>query len=106
MYLVKLDLSVKGLPAFCTRGYKRHVSMCFHADTPLIALYKAEQYDLAPKFEDAISELHGSILFALLLDSEHIFSSGDVVMTARYTVIDCDYDERVATYTRYFNFDL
>lgn len=106
MYLVKLDLSVKGLPAVCTRGCKRHVSQILTADSPSIAVYNAVHYGDAPVLEDAVSDLYGAIFGALLYDSEHIFKSCDVVMTARYTVVDCRNNERVATYTRYYNFDL
>ena len=37
MYLVKLDLSVKGLPVSFTRGFTRHVAKTFLAESPFIA---------------------------------------------------------------------
>ena len=103
MYLVKLDLSVSGLPASATRGCTRHVAKTFLAESPFIAIEQAQRLGDAPRHAIAVDNLHNAVLNALLYD--HVHATGDVVITARYTAIDCNSHKTVATYTRYFDFN-
>ena len=103
MYFVKLDLSVSGLPASATRGCTRHVAKTFLAESPIIAIEKAQRLGDAPRHYSAVDNLFNAVLNALLND--HVLASSDVVMTARYTAIDCKNHKTVATYTSYFDFN-
>ena len=103
MYLVKLDLSVSGLPASATRGCTRHVAKTFLAESPFIAIEKAQRLGDASRHVIAVDNLYNAVLNAILDD--HVPATGDVVMTARYTAIDCNSYKTVATYTRYFDFN-
>lgn len=103
MYIVKLDLSVKGLPASVTRGCTRHIAKSYDVDSPFIAIDKAQSFCYSPRYVSAVENLYSAVLCAILYD--HVPATGDVIMNARYTVFDCDDNKCVATYVRHFNFD-
>lgn len=107
MYIVKLSLSVNGLPSAATRGYTRFVSRVFDCETPFDALDKAQHFSTAPVMETAVTRLYHAV-------ARYCHEHGtNAILNARYNVYyvyDSRYDfveQRVcaASYTRHYYFD-
>ncbi len=99
MFLVKLDLSVKGLPKSISLCFPRKLSQIINCKTVFQALELARNESFAPKLESAVK-----FLFCSLYDIVESNSLSGVVMSARYSLFN-DSDVLVADYTRYYNFD-
>ena len=98
MYLVKLDLSVQGLPRDFSLRFQRHFSQTFDCKTIFRALSLSRCERTAPQFETAVKSLFYSLYDIVVSNSIY-----GVVMSARYTLYNSS-GARVAAYTRYFNF--
>lgn len=103
MYLVKVDLSVHGVPYSVTRGYQRHIELHVESDTPLGAIKKA--MNPAPLVDMVLCVGHYAA------DNSDVLSRTPVV-SVRYSVFDytvrgnrLDKISKVATCVRDFTFD-
>ena len=99
MYLVKLNLSVKGLPKHISLSFPRQLSQTLDCKSIFDALDLARDERYAPKLESAVM-----LLFCSLYDVVDSNSFSGVVMSARYKLFNTSV-VLVADYTRYYNFD-
>lgn len=99
MYLVKLDLSVKGLPKNHSVNFPRQFSQALDCKSVFDALELARDVRSTPKLKSAVK-----LLFCSLYDIVDSNSLSGVVMSARYTLFNTT-GVLVAAYTRYYNFD-
>lgn len=99
MFLVKMDLSVKGLPASSIRGVVRHVSGTFFTGTPFDALSCALNDVSETGFPRVLTRFIHAVYDVYHDDSK------SVPVVARYTVIDLYDGKRESVYTRYYDVD-
>lgn len=99
MYLVTMDLSVKGLSVSFSRRVVRHWSTTSFASSPFdalsFALHDSSATGLSCVFDRFICAVND------VLDD----CSKSVAVVARYTVIDLYDGKREAVYTRYYDVD-
>ncbi len=102
MFLVKLDMSVKGIPSSETRKIRKHFSEYFDCLLPDTAIRRALDTGSRSVIADGVSSLFAYVSYVVEFD--HGICTGDVSLVRRYTVYDCD-GKRVmsAVFTDYFD---
>lgn len=102
MYLVKLDMSVKGIPASVTRHLRKHFCENFDCLLPDTAIRKALDSCSSSALAKGACRVAGYVNYVVQYD--HGIATGDVSLVRRYTVYNCD-GKRVmsAVFTDYFD---
>lgn len=109
MYLVKLDLSVHGVPASVTRGLERHFELHVESDTPLGAIKKAQDPVFSPELTTPVSDMLTCVRSYVVSNFPVLPWSCKPVVSARFTLFEysvcghrLDKIYKVATYVRDF----
>lgn len=102
MFLVKLDMSVNGIPSSETRKIRKHFSESFNCILPETAVSMARSDSMSHTLVDAFSDLYAYVSY--VVDFKHGVCTGDVSLVRRYTVYNSD-GKRVLTavFTDYFD---
>ena len=102
MFLVKLDMSVKGIPSSETRKIRKHFSESFECLLPDTAIRTALDTGSWSFMADGFSSLFAYV--SHVVDFKPDICTGDVSLVRRYTVYNSD-GKRVMTavFTDYFD---